>query len=55
LLIEADDANELYQYLLNLGIITRNRNAQIPGCVRITIGTPTENDELLNAILQFSI
>lgn len=55
LLIEVDGANELYQYLLNLGIITRNRNTQIPGCVRITIGTPTENDELLNAILQFSI
>lgn len=55
LLIEVDGTNELYQYLLNLGIITRNRNTQIPGCVRITIGTPTENDELLNAILQFSI
>ncbi|MBN9484010.1 MAG: histidinol-phosphate transaminase [Bacteroidetes bacterium 43-93] len=55
LLIAVDGANELYQYLLNLGIITRNRNTQIPGCIRITIGTPTENDELLNAILQFSI
>jgi len=55
LLIKVDDANTLYNYLLSLGIITRNRNTQIPNCVRITIGSPSENDALLNAILQFSI
>ncbi|MBS1781092.1 MAG: histidinol-phosphate transaminase [Bacteroidetes bacterium] len=55
LLIKVDDANSLYKYLLDTGIITRNRNTQIPNCVRITIGSPSENDALLNAILQFSI
>jgi len=55
LLIEVDDANNLYKYLLGMGIITRNRNTQIPNCVRITIGSTSENDALLNAILQFSI
>lgn len=55
LLIEVDDANSLYKYLLGMGIITRNRNTQIPNCVRITIGSPSENDALLNAIFKFSI
>lgn len=53
LLIEVEDANRLYAYLISKQLIVRNRTAQITNCLRITIGTPEENDKLLNAIKTF--
>ena len=50
LLVEVVDANQLYHALVNKKIITRNRNAQVANCLRISIGTPEENDELLNTL-----
>ena len=50
LLLEVDDACSLYDKLVTQRIITRNRNAQVTNCLRITVGTPTENDELINAL-----
>jgi histidinol-phosphate aminotransferase len=50
LLIEVDDANLLYEKLVVKNIITRNRNTQVPNCLRISVGTPQENDQLLNAL-----
>lgn len=50
LLLEVDDVNYVYTKLINQQIITRNRNAQIANCLRLTIGTPEENDKLLNAL-----
>lgn len=46
------DPHELYQRLINQGIIVRNRS-RIRGCegtLRITIGTPEENEKLLRSI-----
>lgn len=46
------DATGIYQYLLDQGIITRNRT-RVPlcdGCIRITVGTPTENASLFEAL-----
>jgi histidinol-phosphate aminotransferase len=50
LLIEVDDADKLYNQLAAQKIITRNRNAEIKNCIRITIGTPEQNECLLTAM-----
>ena len=51
-LVEVDDARKPYEYLVDRGIIVRNRNSVhlCNGCLRITIGTKTENQELLAAL-----
>ena len=56
LLVRVDDANGRYDYLLAQGIIVRNRN-RVPGCegcLRLTVGLPAENDDLLNALDQYT-
>jgi len=50
LLIRVKDADDLYNYLLRRGIVVRNRNSIISNCVRITIGSPNENTELIDAL-----
>ena len=52
LLVEVGDANGMYDYLVNRGVIVRNRNsvAKCLGCLRITVGTPDENNQLLDGI-----
>jgi histidinol-phosphate aminotransferase len=52
ILIKVDDAKSLYQYLITKNIVVRNRSSQ-PLCensLRITVGTPDENNKLLNAL-----
>jgi histidinol-phosphate aminotransferase len=53
-LVKVEDANKTYQYLVNKGIIVRNRNSVTlcQGCLRITVGTPAENQELLTVLQQ---
>lgn len=50
LLVEVTDADVLYNKLLSKKIIIRNRNSVVKNCVRITIGTPQENQQLLTAL-----
>lgn len=50
LLVEFDNANELYQELINRQIIVRNRSKVVPNTLRISIGLPEENDQLLTAL-----
>lgn len=52
ILTEVTDANVIYKQLVEQGIIVRNRNnvTLCKGCLRITIGTPEENDVLLVAL-----
>ncbi|MEO2061750.1 MAG: histidinol-phosphate transaminase [Christiangramia sp.] len=52
LLVEVDDANKRYEELLNMGIVVRNRSNQplCENCLRLTIGTKTENQQLINAL-----
>ncbi len=49
LLVEVDDAPRIYTALIAEGIIIRDRSrvAGCEGCLRITIGTPEENDRLI--------
>lgn len=49
LLIQVADAALKYKELLSKGIIIRNRHKDIPNTLRITIGSPAENDLLLAA------
>lgn len=51
-LVKVNDAVQTYQYLLNKGIITRDRSkvSLCENCLRITIGTPEENKKLLKAL-----
>jgi histidinol-phosphate aminotransferase len=55
LLVRVDDANNLYTYLKESGIIVRNRSSVIlcEGCLRITVGTPEQDAQLLAAIKQY--
>lgn len=52
LLVKFDDADSMYEHLLDDGIIVRNRARVVgcEGCLRITIGLPEENDSLLSSL-----
>jgi len=50
ILVRVRDADLVYSKLLESGIIVRNRNRIIQGCIRITAGTPAENNRLIEAI-----
>ena len=54
-LVKVTDAQKIYDYLVDRGIIVRNRNrVQLcKNCLRITVGTKTENNELLAALRQY--
>lgn len=51
-LARVTDAQKIYDYLVAEGIIVRNRNriTLCKNCLRITIGTRTENNELMGAL-----
>ena len=54
-LCKMNNAQQTYDYLVDQGIIVRNRTrVQLCGnCLRVTIGTKTENNELLAALRCF--
>ncbi|MBO4451876.1 MAG: histidinol-phosphate transaminase [Bacteroidaceae bacterium] len=51
-LAKVSDANRIYNYLVDKGIIVRNRNSVhlCGNCLRVTIGTKEENTQLLSAL-----
>ena len=53
-LIKVDDANKRYKQFLKEGIVVRNRTNEIlcKNCLRITVGTPKENTELIEIFKQ---
>ena len=55
LLVEMADANAVYDYLIGKGIVVRNRSSVTlcGNCLRITIGSKSENNELLSALRQY--
>lgn len=57
LLLRVDDPLSVYRYLMQNGIIVRNRHSVslCAGCLRITIGSPSENDALLSAMRAFPL
>lgn len=54
-LAKVTDAQKIYDYLVEKGIIVRNRTRiqLCNNCLRVTIGTKTENNELLGALRVF--
>ena len=54
-LAKMTNANSIYNYLVDRGIIVRNRSRiqLCNNCLRITIGTKTENSELIAALRQY--
>ncbi|MCC9135294.1 histidinol-phosphate transaminase [Pontibacter silvestris] len=57
ILVKVKDAQEMYNYLLEKGIVVRNRSS-VPGCqncLRISVGTLEENQQLIQAMTNFPI
>jgi len=55
ILVKTTDANRIYDFLVDKGIIIRNRSKVelCEGCLRITVGTPDENTILLQTLQNF--
>lgn len=55
ILVKVNNANEIYQSLIQQGIVVRNRSTQVlcENTLRLTIGTKEENDKLIVALKQF--
>lgn len=51
-LVKTSDADKIYKHLVERQIIVRNRsNVDLcGGCLRITVGTPDENERLMRAL-----
>jgi histidinol-phosphate aminotransferase len=57
LLVKFKDASGLYKYFVEQGIVVRDRSNVVlcEGCLRITVGTPQENQKLLGSLNSFNI
>ncbi len=55
-LVKTSDAEKIYEFLLDDKIVVRNRNnvEMCLGCLRITVGTPEENESLLKSLRKFT-
>lgn len=55
ILAKTNDAAKLYNYLAQKGIVVRNRSSvkNCDNCIRFTIGSPAENDKLLEAMAKY--
>lgn len=55
ILTQVNDAQACYDYLLQQGIIVRNRSSVVKcdNCLRITIGTKEENIKLIDALTKY--
>lgn len=55
-LVKMTEATAIYNYLKEKGIIVRNRSNVIlcEDCLRITVGTPKENEQLIHALKNYS-
>jgi len=50
LFMEVDDADKIYLDLINQKIIVRNQTNKVKDCLRISIGTPEENNRLIEIL-----
>ncbi|GAB2981572.1 histidinol-phosphate transaminase [Mucilaginibacter puniceus] len=55
ILVKTTDAKGIYNFLVEKGIIVRDRSKVelCQGCLRITVGTPNENEILINTLQNF--
>ncbi|PZA06726.1 MULTISPECIES: histidinol-phosphate transaminase [unclassified Meiothermus] len=56
LLVRTPDAAQAYRALLERGILVRRQDhyAGLEGCIRLSVGTPAENDRLLEAAFEIT-
>lgn len=54
ILVEVDDADEIYNALVARKVILRNRNKQIKNCLRITVGSSEENQQLITNLKELN-
>ena len=52
ILFKVMQADSIYSSLLEKGVLVRNLSEVIDGCLRVTVGTPGENDLFLKALKQ---
>jgi len=50
LLFRVRDAEGVHQGLLRRGVLVRELGPQVPGCLRVTVGTRAQNDAFLRAL-----
>jgi histidinol-phosphate aminotransferase len=57
LLVQVEGARDIYHYLLDKGIVVRDRSKVelCEGCLRITVGTPAENEALVNSLKSYKV
>lgn len=53
LLVKMSNAGGIYKYLVSNNVIVRNRDTVVPGCIRITVGSPHENKILIDALKNY--
>ncbi|MDE6336937.1 MAG: aminotransferase class I/II-fold pyridoxal phosphate-dependent enzyme, partial [Muribaculaceae bacterium] len=55
ILIQVDDADKVYDYLISHGVIVRNRSRMplCEGTLRITVGTPEENKRVIRLMADY--
>jgi histidinol-phosphate aminotransferase len=56
-LVRVTDARRIYRYLAEKGIVVRDRSKMplCDNCLRVTVGTPDENNALLDALNDFRV
>jgi histidinol-phosphate aminotransferase len=57
LLIKVEDADAIYQFLIQNGVVVRNRSRMpmCDNCLRVTVGTPEENKALIDMLKKFHV
>ncbi|RYD90027.1 MAG: aminotransferase class I/II-fold pyridoxal phosphate-dependent enzyme, partial [Sphingobacteriales bacterium] len=55
ILVKTTGAKDIYNFLVEKGIIVRDRSKidLCDGCLRITVGTPAENEQLLQNLQNY--
>ena len=53
LLVKMNDAGDVYNYLVMNKVVVRNRGSVVPGCIRITVGSPEENAQLIEVLQNY--
>lgn len=56
LLLKCHDAKKIYHYLISNGIVVRDRSSQnrCDNALRITVGTPTQNQKLIDVLTKYN-
>ena len=53
ILFKVDDANALFAFIKQNGVLIKNLNAVLNGCLRTTVGTRHDNNVLINIIKRY--